>query len=71
MTNILVFIIKFLVVMVETILMLCAIVLAPVQFVINLYYHIRYGDEMESVVMGTIDVIRTLFGYCKEIVHTK
>lgn len=64
-----VFIIKCLGIMVEIILMAVAILLLPVQFVINLYYHIRYGVEMNNAFAEIIDVIKTLFGYCKDLVH--
>lgn len=61
-------VIKFIGVMFEVILMICAIVLIPVMAVVSLYDYIRYGVKMPNVIKDSIDVIRTLYGYIKEIV---
>lgn len=63
-----IFIIKYLVVFMETLLMAAAVLIAPVAFLIGLHNWVRYGDKMPNVLSDMFDVIRTLFGFCKEIV---
>ena len=63
-----VFIIKYIGVALETLLMAVAILITPLMFLIALFGRIRYGQKMPNLLSDLLDTIRTLFGYCKEIV---
>lgn len=54
------FIIKYIVVFAETLLMLIAILITPVFLLLC--------DDRKQTMRDLIDTLRTLFGYCKEIV---